>query len=122
MVDARVNQSNIIYFNCACATLICLNQNKQNGSHNTPLKELGRDQFSQLCFLRPIIRIVYRSMILLETLIILYILLPNSPNIFCFRSSGFLFVVYSQKKSTENCVVFQLVGCVFPNSIQRHLF
>jgi hypothetical protein len=58
------NQSNIIYFNCACAMLIFLNQNKQNSSHITPLRELGRDQFSQLHFLRPGIQIVYRSLIL----------------------------------------------------------
>jgi hypothetical protein len=70
-------QSNIIYFNFACATLICVNQNKHNGSHNTPLKELGRDQFSQLRFLRPRIRKVYRSLILLETMLCLYIVLSS---------------------------------------------
>jgi hypothetical protein len=51
------------YFNCACATLIYLNKNKQNGSHNTPLKELGRDQFSPLQVLLPRIRIKYTSLI-----------------------------------------------------------
>jgi hypothetical protein len=65
----RYKKSNIIYFNCACATLICLNQKKQKGSHNNPLKDLGRDQFSQLCFLHPIIQIVYRSLILLGTML-----------------------------------------------------
>jgi hypothetical protein len=62
-------KSTIIYFNCACATLICLNQNKQNGSHNTPLRELGRDQFSLLHFLRPRIRIKYKSLIVLVTML-----------------------------------------------------
>jgi hypothetical protein len=42
------NQSNIIYFDCACATLIFLNKNNQNGSHKTPRRELGCDQFSPL--------------------------------------------------------------------------
>jgi hypothetical protein len=74
-------QSNIIYFNCACAcaALICFNQNKQNGSHNTPLKELGRDQFSPLQVLRPIIRIKYKSLIGLEMLPKLCIDLLSSP-------------------------------------------
>jgi hypothetical protein len=62
-------KSNIIYFNCACATLICLNQNKQNGSHNTPLRELGRDQFNKLHFLRPRIRIKYKSLLVLVTML-----------------------------------------------------
>jgi hypothetical protein len=58
-LEKNIIKSNIIYFNCAYATLICVNQNKQNGSHNTPLKELGRDQFSPLQVLRPIIWIKY---------------------------------------------------------------
>jgi hypothetical protein len=62
-------KSNTIYFNCACATLICINQTKQNGSHNTPLRELGRDQFNQLHLLRPIIRIKYRSLLVLVTML-----------------------------------------------------
>jgi hypothetical protein len=62
-------KSNTIYFNCACATIICLNQNKQNGSHNTPLRELGRDQFSPLHFLRPRIRIKYKYLIVLATML-----------------------------------------------------
>jgi hypothetical protein len=103
---AQIN-SNIIYFNCACATLICLNQNKQNDSHNTPLRELGRDQFNQLHFLRPRIRIKYRSLLVLVTMLRWYIILPSSPNTFCFSSLGLLFVVYFQNVSLGSRVVAQ---------------
>jgi hypothetical protein len=60
--------------------LICLNQTKQNGIHNTPLKELGRDQFSPLQVLRPIIWIKYTSVIGLVMLPQLCIALLSSPN------------------------------------------
>jgi hypothetical protein len=55
-----IQDSNIIRFNCA--SLVCLNKNKQNGSHNTPLRELGCDQFSPLQVLRPSIWIKYTSL------------------------------------------------------------
>jgi hypothetical protein len=69
-------KSNIIYFNCARATLICffLNKHKQNGSHNTPLRELGRDQFSQLVrVLRPKLRLMFTFLSGLAMLLLLCI-------------------------------------------------
>jgi hypothetical protein len=88
--------SNIIYFNCACATLICLNQNKQNGSHNTPLKELGRDQFNPLQVLLQRIQIKYTSLIGLVMLLQLCIDQLSSTNNICSRSFDSLCFVYSQ--------------------------
>jgi hypothetical protein len=83
MIGMSPNQikSNIIYFNCACATLICLNQNKQNGIHNTPLKELGRGQFNPLQVLLPRIQIKYISLIglvILPQLCVDKLSLPNN--------------------------------------------
>jgi hypothetical protein len=75
-----ISKSNIICFNCACATLICLNQYKQNGSHNTPLIELGRDQFNPLQFLLPRIWIKYTSLIGFVMLPQLCIVLMSSLN------------------------------------------
>jgi hypothetical protein len=60
--------------------LICLNQNKQNGSHNTPLKELGHDQFSPLQVLLPRIRIKYTALIELVMIHQLFIYQLSSPN------------------------------------------
>jgi hypothetical protein len=91
-------KSNIIYFNCACAILIFLNQNKQNGSYNTPLRELGRDQFSPLQVLLPIIRIKYTSLFGLVMLPQLCIDLRSSPN-----------NVYSYNLSSQCFVYFQNV-------------
>jgi hypothetical protein len=89
-------KSNIIYFNCACATLICLNQTKQNGSHNTPLRELGHDQFSSLQVLRPLIRIKYTSLFRLVMLPQLCIDLLSSPINVYFHNLGSQYFVCFQ--------------------------
>jgi hypothetical protein len=75
-------KSNIIYFNCACTTLICLNKTKQNITvAKIPLlRELGHDQFSPLQVLRPRIQIRYKSLFGLMMLLQLCIALLNSPN------------------------------------------
>jgi hypothetical protein len=59
---------------------ICLNQNKQNVSHNTPLKELGCDQFNPLQVLLQRIQIKYTSLIGLVMLHQLCIDQLSSPN------------------------------------------
>jgi hypothetical protein len=94
-------KSNIIHFNCACATLVCLNQNKQNGSHNTALKELGLDQFSPLLVLRPRIQIKYTSLIGLVMLPKLCIALLSSPKNVYYHNLDSLCCVCPQHVSFE---------------------
>jgi hypothetical protein len=79
-------KSTIIYFNCARATLICLNKNKQNGSHSTPIRDLGCDQCSPLQVLRPRIWINYKSLFGLPMLPQLCIGMPTSPSSVCFHN------------------------------------
>jgi hypothetical protein len=85
--------------------LICLNKNKQNGSHNTPIRELGRDQFNPLQVLRPRIQIKYTSLFGLVMLPQLFNDLPSWPS-----------NVYSHNLSSQCFVaIFQLIdfGCSY---------
>jgi hypothetical protein len=107
-------KSNVIHFNCACATLICLNQNKQNSSHNTPLKELGHDQFSPLQVLLPRIRIKYTSVIGLVMLPQLCVDLLSSPNNVYSLNLDSLCFVYCQNVLFESCEASRLVLRVSP--------
>jgi hypothetical protein len=107
-------KSNIIYFNCAYATLICLNQNKQSGSHSTPLKELERDQFSPIQVLFPIIRIAYTSLIGLVMLPQLCIDMLSSPNNIYSHNLGSLCFVCSKNVLFESREASQLVLHVSP--------
>jgi hypothetical protein len=93
---------NIIYFYCACATLICLNQNKQNGIHNTLLKELGCDQFSPLQVLLPKICITYTSLIGFMMLPQFCIRLISSPRNVYSRNLDSLCFVCSQNALFES--------------------
>jgi hypothetical protein len=104
----------MIYFNCDCATLIWLNKKKQNGIHNTPLKELGRDQFSPLQVLRPRIWIKYASLIGLVMLPQLCIDLLSSPNNFYSNRLDSLCFVCPQNVSFERRETSRLVLRVLP--------
>jgi hypothetical protein len=107
-------KSNIIYFNCACATLICLNQNKQNSSHNTPLKKLGRDQFNPLQVLLSRIRKKYTSLIGLVMLPQLCIEQLSLANTVYSRSLDSLYFVCSQSILFESREASRLVLRVSP--------
>jgi hypothetical protein len=107
-------KSNIIYYNCACATLLCLKQNKRNGINNTPLKELGRDQFYPLQVLIPRIRIKYTSLIGLAMLPQLCIDQLSLPNNDYYRSLDSLHFVCSQSVLFEIREASRLVMHVSP--------
>jgi hypothetical protein len=87
---------------------------KQNGSHNTPLRYLGRDQLSPLRVLLPIIQLKYTSLSGLVILIMLCIGLPSSPSIVYASNLGSQYIFRSQNVVFESRVTFQPYLRVFP--------